>query len=141
MVVFDDNNYFCALHSAVFVPGYDVETTYTSLLGLHRCKQRIRERVTVHLVYPLSHPPAQNSLRPYLEQALSRHGSCDEFITRLDNNDLTGKLSWNYANVKVNVKFSHNNINTSEFYKISVQVVNLFRPLQSIPVFQYLLNV
>lgn len=86
---------------AVFVPGYDVETTYTSLLGLHRCKQRIRERVTVHLVYPLSHPPAQNSLRPYLEQALSRHGSCDEFITRLDNNDLTGKLSWNYANVKV----------------------------------------
>ena len=86
---------------AVFVPGYDVITTYTSLLGLHQCVQRFRDHVTVHLVYPLSHPPAENTLGPYLEQALHRLRSCNEFITRLNNNELSGERSLNYANVQV----------------------------------------
>lgn len=89
------------LSVAVFVPGYDVVTAYTSLLGLYQCNQRFQEHVTVHLVYPLSHPPAKNALHSYVEQALSRHSSCDEYLTRLDKSKLPGEQSWNYENVKV----------------------------------------
>lgn len=90
------------LHVAVFVPGYDVVTTYTTLLGLNQCDQTFRDRVTVHLVYPLSHPPAENALGPQMKQALSHlEANCDEFLTRLNNNDIAGEHSWNYANVKV----------------------------------------
>ena len=85
---------------AVFVPGYDVITSYTSLLGLHQCDQRFRDHVTVHLVYPLSHPPAENTLGHYLEQALRHYRNCDEFLTSLKSNEL-GKHSLNYANDKV----------------------------------------
>lgn len=84
------------------MPGYDVATTYASLLGLHQCDQTFRDRVTVHLVYPLSHPPAENALRPQLKQALSHQRNCEEFLARLDNNDVAGEQNWNYANVKVN---------------------------------------
>lgn len=86
---------------AVFVPGYDIITSYTSLLGLHQCDQRFRDRVTVHLVYPLSHPPAENTLGHYLEQALRHYRNCGEFMTSLKSNDLQGKHSLNYANDKV----------------------------------------
>lgn len=86
---------------AVFVPGYDVITSYTSLLGLHQCNRRFRDRVTVHLVYPLSHPPAENTLGHFLEQALRRYKNCGEFMTSLKSNDLQGKHSLNYANNKV----------------------------------------
>lgn len=91
---------FC--FAAVFVPGYDVVTTYTTLFGLSHCDQRFRNHVTVHLVYPLSHPPAENSLGPQLKQVLSHlETNCEEFITRLDNIDIAGEQNWNYANVKV----------------------------------------
>lgn len=87
---------------AVFVPGYDVVTTFTTLLGLNQCDQTFRDCVTVHLVYPLSHPPAGNALGPQLKQALSHlEANCDEFKTRLDKNDIAGEHNWNYANVKV----------------------------------------
>ena len=84
------------------MPGYDVDPTYTSLLGLHRCVQRFRDHVTVHLVYPLSHPPAENKFGLQLERALSHQGNCDEFLTALNSDDVAGKHNWNYANVKVN---------------------------------------
>ena len=88
--------------AAVFVPGYDVVTTYTTLFGLNQCDQRFRDHVTVHLVYPLSHPPAENSLEPQLKQALSHlETNCEEFITRLNNIDVAGEQTWNYVNVKV----------------------------------------
>ena len=92
---------FCTYFSAVFVPGYDVKTTYTSLFGLYECVDRFRDHVTVHLVYPLSHPPIENSLGPIIQQALDHLGSCDEFIAKINSHDLAGKNSWNYANVKV----------------------------------------
>lgn len=91
------------VHLAVFVPGYDVVATYNSLLGLHRCDQTFRDRVTVHLVYPLSHSPAENTLGPQLKQALGHQGKCEEFLARLDNNDVAGEHNWNYANIKVNM--------------------------------------
>lgn len=90
------------MHSAVFVPGYDVVQTYTTLLGLHRCVPRFRDHVTVHLVYPLSHPPAENTLQLQLEQVLSHQGNCDEFLTELNSDDVAGKHNRNYGNVKVN---------------------------------------
>ncbi|KAJ7369426.1 Beta-1,4-glucuronyltransferase 1 [Desmophyllum pertusum] len=86
---------------AVFVPGYDVVTTYTSLIGLHQCDHTFRDRVTVHLVYPMSHPPPENELGTHLKQALNHQGNCDEFLARLNNNDVAGEHNWNYANVKV----------------------------------------
>lgn len=89
------------LSLAVFVPGYDVKLTYTSLFGLYECVDRFRDHVTVHLVYPLSHPPIENSLGPIIQQALDHLGSCDEFIAKINSHDLAGKNSWNYANVKV----------------------------------------
>lgn len=86
----------------MFVPGFDVVTTYATLLGLSQCDQMFRDRVTVHLVYPLSHPPAGNVLERQLKQALSHpEANCDEFKTRLNNNDIAGEHNWNYANVKV----------------------------------------
>ena len=86
----------------MFVPGYNVVTTFATLLGLNQCDQTFRDWVTVHLVYPLSHPPAGNALEPQLKQALTHlEANCDDFKTRLNNNDITGEHNWNYANVKV----------------------------------------
>ena len=85
----------------MFVPGYDLVTSFTSLLGLYRCDEAFRDRVTVHLVYPLSHPPAENALQPHFKQAVSQQGTCEEFLARLNNNVIARDHSRNYANVKV----------------------------------------
>ncbi|XP_068707902.1 beta-1,4-glucuronyltransferase 1-like isoform X1 [Montipora foliosa] len=83
---------------AVFVPGYDVASSYESLVGLYQCDQRFKEHVTVHLVYPLSNPPAATELVPALKQALGRNRNCDDFFHRLRNNHLNKP---NYANGKL----------------------------------------
>lgn len=86
---------------AVFIPGYDVVTSFTSLLGLYECHEAFRDRVTIHLVYPLSHPPAENTLQPYWKQALNQQGTCQEFLARLKSNVIAGEYGRNYANFKV----------------------------------------
>lgn len=79
---------------AVFVPGYDLLWSYESLLGLYQCDKKFKERVIVHLVYPLSHPPADSELERALKQALSGNRNCHEFIDRLRRSHLSKQ---NYA--------------------------------------------
>ena len=90
----------------MFVPGHDIVRAFRSLQGIYLCSEAFRGRVTVHLVYPSSHPPAGNVLKPHLEQALHQlQGSCEEIVARLRNeNRDEQKDMWNYANVKVRVQ-------------------------------------
>ena len=91
------------LFVAVFVPGYDVLWSYDSLLGLYQCDKKFKERVIVHLVYPLSHPPADNELERALKQALSGNRNCHEFIDRLRRSHLSKQ---NYAIENVRMPFT-----------------------------------
>ena len=84
----------------MFVPGYDVLWSYESLLGLYQCDKKFKERVIVHLVYPLSHPPADNELERALKQALSGNRNCHEFIDRLRRSHLN-KQNYAIENVRM----------------------------------------
>ena len=95
------------LFVAVFVPGYDLLWSYESLLGLYQCDKKFKERVIVHLVYPLSHPPADSELERALKQALSGNRNCHEFIDRLRRSHLSKQ---NYAIKNVRMPFTQVNI-------------------------------
>ena len=88
------------MSSALLVPGAVVVTAYRIIYGLHRCLATIRNRVTVHIVYPLSHPPEDNHLEQYLIQALRTLPNCEKLVTkgRIKSKPYS---SWNYANIKV----------------------------------------
>ncbi|XP_031572313.1 beta-1,4-glucuronyltransferase 1-like [Actinia tenebrosa] len=85
---------------AVIVPGLDIIVAYKSIIGLHICSSKIRERVSFHVVYPLSHPALMNDLMYYAKQARKvTPRSCEEFLVGMQT---TGVIqNKNYANIQI----------------------------------------
>ena len=86
---------------AVFVAGENIVPAYSLLLGLYQCSQAIKTRVTVHTVFPASHPPQFNDLRSYHKQAAHQKLHCEELLAEISRKENPIRGKWNYANVKV----------------------------------------
>lgn len=84
------------------VPGLDIVVAYKSIIGLHMCSSKIRERVSFHVVYPLSHPALMNDLIHYAKQGrkMMPH-SCDEFLVGMQTTGVVQNK--NYANIQVHL--------------------------------------
>ncbi|EDO35157.1 predicted protein, partial [Nematostella vectensis] len=69
---------------AVVVPGLHIVSAYKSMIGLHLCNKDVQQRVTFHVVYPLSHPALDNRLSNYVRLARAELPlTCEEFMVTL----------------------------------------------------------
>ncbi|KAK3726974.1 hypothetical protein QZH41_014722 [Actinostola sp. cb2023] len=84
---------------AVVVPGLNIITAYKTVIGLHLCNNKIKQRVTFHIVYPLSHPSLVNKLMTHVKSARKAlPKSCVEFLLGIQSGSAG---ITNYANIKI----------------------------------------